>query len=210
MRSEQWFEDTYLDSIASFAPYIAAPLVESGVLDETDHIVLHSDGAAAIAQALVARNADAHITIVALPSHAAWLNRELKTSIPDENARKRVSVAEQSMFESPPDCDAVLFVKSLSQLPDADAVHVLQKTSNSLTSGDRLLVLEDVFDVDGLDEHAAEADVLNLALHGSGHRTDAELRALFERAGLRLDEVQTIGWGHSLYLLRTSEKGITC
>lgn len=203
LRAEQWFDDTYLDSIAAFAPYVAAPLVESGALDGAAHVVLHSDGSASIAQALLTRSPEARVTIAALPSHAAWLRRELSTSISDGTLRARVAVAEQSIFEAPPTTDAVVLAKSLSPLPDADAVHVLRQSATSLAPGGRVIVLEDVFDVEELDEHAAEADLLNLALHGSGHRTDSELRSLFERAGLQLSEVRTVGWGHSLYLLHT-------
>jgi NADPH-dependent ferric siderophore reductase len=201
LRREQWFEDKLADYIAKIAPYLTAPLAEATALAGLDHVVVHSDGAASVAQAVTAQRATARVTVVALPSHATWLKADLPSTIPDEAARGRVAVVEQSMFEPSPEADAVLFVKALSQLPDRDAEYALRQAIVNQKAGGRVLVVDDVLDPVELDEHETEADLLNLTLYGSGCRTDAEWRARFAAAGLAVAATYTIGWGHTLYEL---------
>jgi NADPH-dependent ferric siderophore reductase len=201
LRREQWFEDKLADHIARIAPYLTAPLAGAAALTGLDHVVVHSDGASSVAQAITARHATTRVTVVALPSHATWLKADLPSTIPDEAASSRVAVVEQSVFEPSPAADAVLFVKALSQLPDRDAEHALRQASVHLGPGGRVLVVDDVLDPAELDEHEAEADLLNLTLYGSGCRTDAEWRARFAAAGLITQATYTIGWGHTLYQL---------
>lgn len=61
----------------------------------------------------------------------------------------------------------------------------------SLAPRGRVLLIEDTFDVG---EPDAEADLVNLTLYGSGHRTDAELDALITGAWLQTDREQGVGW----------------
>lgn len=95
----------------------------------------------------------------------------------------------------------MLLVRTLGSLATDDAVLALQRSVDSLRQGGRLLVHEDRLDAEELDEHETEADLLGYALHGTGVRTDAELRALFAAADLDVADAVTFGWGSTLYLL---------
>lgn len=207
LRREQWYEDRYLESVARRANFLAEPLAKSSALADIGHLVVHSNGAGAQAREIAAVSSQTRITICALPAQADWLRRDLPTSIPDARHRARVSIVEQSVFEPSPAADAVLIVKALDALPDSDAVHALRRAAENLGPDGRVLLLEDAFDVEELDEHDAEADLLALTRDGSGLRTDAELHAVIDRAGLRIAASHTVGWGNTLYELTTHEAG---
>lgn len=205
LRTDQWYEDKYLDKIAGFAGYLAEPLARHTALDGVEHLVIHSSGAGVQARELTATRPDLRITIAALPTQAAWLRRDLPTTIPDEARRSRVDVVEQSIFEAAPAADAVLILKALTALPDAEATHALRRAGQDLTAGGRILLIEDTFDLDKLDEHDGEADLLALTRDGSGLRTDSELHAVITAAGLRIDATDRVGWGATLLELVASD-----
>ena len=68
-----------------------------------------------------------------------------------------------------------------------------------------MLLIEETFDLDDLDEHDAEADLLALTCHGSGLRTAAELDAVITRAGLVRRATHTVGWGATVHELVPAE-----
>ena len=138
-------------------------------------------------------------TICALPTQADWLRRDLRATVGDEGQRARVSVVEQSIFEPSPAADAVLISNALKALPDADATHALHRAAENLLPGGRVLLIEETFDIDDLDEHDGEADLLALTVHGSGLRTPAELDAVIANAGLVRTETHTVGWGTTVH-----------
>jgi hypothetical protein len=89
----------------------------------------------------------------------------------------------------------------LKALPDADAAHALRRASENLLPGGRVLLIEDLFDTDDLDEHDGEADLIGLTCNGSGLRTAAELDAVITRAGLVRSTTHTVGWGTRVHEL---------
>ncbi|MGO1791675.1 MAG: SIP domain-containing protein [Micrococcaceae bacterium] len=193
--AEQDYEDRYLERVARFQATLAEPIATSDILSGAEHLVLHSAGAGAQAREFVAVHPDLRITICALPTQADWLRRDLPATIPDDQQRARVSVVEQSVFEPSPPADAVLVIRGFRTLPDADAAHALRRAAENLTLGGRVLLVEDTFDIDDLDEHDGEADLLGLTVHGSGLRTEEELNAVITRAGLDCRSTHTVGWG---------------
>lgn len=161
-------------------------------------MVIHSDGAGALAAALVAANPDVHILIPALPTQANWLRKDLEQTVPDATARKRILVTEKSVFEKTTPADTIIIAHELAHHPDADAVLLLRRAAESLTASGRILLIQPTFNIvesDGPSEHGGEADLLNLALVGGGHRTPTELEALVENAGLRVASAESVGWG---------------
>jgi len=201
VRTEQDYEDRYLGRLARFQATLAEPIATSEILAGVRHLVLHSGGAGAQAREFVAAHPDLRITICALPAQADWLRRDLPDSIPDERQRARVGVVEQSVFEPGPAADAVFVIRAFKNLADADAAHALRRAAENLLPGGRVLVIEDLFDTDDLDEHDGEADLLALAVHGSGLRTAAELDAVIARAGLERSATHTVGWGTTVHEL---------
>ncbi|OLT51891.1 phage tail protein [Corynebacterium sp. CNJ-954] len=202
VREDQDYEDRYLDRLALFQAALAAPIVEADLFDGVRHLVIHSGGAGAQAAEFVAAYPDLQVTICALPAQADWLRRDLPTTITDEGQRARVRIVEQSVFEPGPASDAVFVSRGFKALPDADAAHALRKVTENLAQGGRLLYVEETYDIEDtgeLDEHDGEADLLALAVHGSGLRTDAELNAVFDRAGLVHRTTHTVGWGTTVH-----------
>lgn len=205
VRAEQAYEDRYLERLARFQPALAEPIATSEVLTGVRHLVIHSGGAGAQAREFLAAHPELRITICALPAQADWLRRDLPATIPDEQQRTRVGVVEQSVFEPSPAADAVFVIRAFKSLPDADAAHALRRAAGNLLPGGRVLLIEDTFDTDDLDEHDGEADLIALTVHGSGLRTTAELDALVTRAGLVRSATHTVGWGTTIHELVPTE-----
>ncbi|MEV0383456.1 siderophore-interacting protein [Nonomuraea sp. NPDC050643] len=205
VRAEQDYEDRHLERLAKFQPALAEPIATSGLLTGVQHLVIHSGGAGAHAREYVAAHESLRVTICALPAQADWLRRDLPATIPDERQRTRVSVLEQSVFEPSPAADAVLISRAFKTLPDADAAHALRRAAENLVPGGRVLLIEEVFDTDDLDEHDGEEDLIGLVCHGSGLRTAAELDAVIARAGLTRRSAHTVGLGATVHeLLRST------
>ncbi|MFF8480410.1 SIP domain-containing protein [Streptomyces antibioticus] len=207
VRAEQDYEDRHLERLAKFQPALAEPIATSGLLAGVRHLVIHSGGAGAHAREYVAAHEDLRVTICALPAQADWLRRDLPATIPDERQRARVGVLEQSVFEPGPVADAVLVSRALKTLPDADAAHALRRAAENLVPGGRVLLIEEVFDTDALDEHDGEDDLIGLVCHGSGLRTAAELDAVVARAGLTRRAAHTVGLGATVHELLRSTAG---
>lgn len=198
VRAEQDYEDRFLERVAGFSSALAEPLSKVAALQGADHVVVHANGAGVQARELTARSPNIRVTICALPAHADWLRRDLPASIPDQQQRARVKVVEQSVFEPSPVADAVLMIKILGVYPDADAALILQRAAERLPEGGRVLLVEDLFDDEDLDEHDGEADLFALTVHGSGLRTATELEAVITRAGLACTATYTVGWGTTI------------
>ncbi|QNP65103.1 siderophore-interacting protein [Streptomyces genisteinicus] len=201
VRAEQDYEDRHLERLAKFQPALAGSIATSDLLAGVGHLVIHSGGAGAHAREYVAAHESLRVTICALPAQADWLRRDLPDSIPDERQRARVGVLEQSVFEPGPAADAVLVSRAFKTLPDADAAHALRRAAENLTPGGRVLLIEEVFDTDGLDEHDGEEDLIGLVCHGSGLRTPAELDAVIATAGLTRRSARTVGLGTTVHEL---------
>jgi hypothetical protein len=123
--------------------------------------------------------------------------------------RERIEIVERSLFEPSPGADVVLLIRALDAHPDADAVHALRQAASELRAGGAVLVIDHPLDEKSADEHPFEEDLKQLVLHGTGHRTDAEHRALFDRAGLLLRDTRVVGWGFTLYELRPRPESLS-
>lgn len=188
--------------------FVAAPLAEAAAVRGIRHLVVYSDAAASLAEGLTRTHEALRITIPASPGEAAWLRADLPESVPQPAQRERISIAEQ--FPYAPlrpieGADAALIAMRLVQMPDEQAVAYLRSAADALPAGSRILVLETLFREQELDEHDAEADLMNLTMHGSGLRTAAELDELIRRAGLRIVASEPIGWGDVLRVLERAE-----
>lgn len=201
VRAEQDYEDRYLERLARFQAALADPIAKSDLLSGVEHLVIHSGGAGAQAREFVAAHENLRISICALPAQADWLRRDLPDTIPDEQQRARVGVVEQSVFEPSPPADAVFISRAFKALPDADAAHALRRAAENLSPGGRVLLVEETFELDDLDEHDGEEDLVNLTVHGSGIRTPDELAAVITNAGLLRRTTHTVGWGTEIHEL---------
>ena len=201
VRADQDYEDRYLERLARFQAALAEPIANSDLLSSVGHLVLHSGGAGAQVREFLAVHENLRVTICALPAQADWLRRDLVDTIPDDLQRARVSVVEQSVFEASPPADLVFVIRAFKSLPDADAAHALRRAAENLLPGGKVLLIEELFDAEELDEHDGEADLLALTVHGSGLRTRAELDAVVAAAGLVRNATHTVGWGTDVHEL---------
>ncbi|GLZ09634.1 hypothetical protein Acsp03_71000 [Actinomadura sp. NBRC 104412] len=201
LRGDVTFEHRLLEKKSRFAHLLAEPLAKSPVLGDVGEVVVHAAGAGVHADYLTARHPEATVTIVALPTAAEWFRRDLSIGIADTARRDRIRIVEQSVFEKTGPADAVLIIDTLGQHRDAEAKLILRQAAASLSPGGRVLLVEDTFDPDELDEHDAELDILRLTLHGSGYRTEDELKAVIAGAGLRVIATSLVGWGNTVRVL---------
>ncbi|WP_297008083.1 siderophore-interacting protein, partial [uncultured Corynebacterium sp.] len=195
LREDADYLTRQLESSTGGATFMGARLASSGIFDATRSLVIHSDGAVGLAGAILTRNTEAKAMISAMPAEAAWLRKDLPETVPDKAVRHRICVLEQARFDATPAADTILIARELANHPDADAALLLRRAASCLSEGERIIVVEPTFDItdEGPDEHAAEADLLNLTLVGSGFRTPAELDAVIEAAGLTIAETQRVG-----------------
>jgi len=200
--SDPGFEAAWHDQHAKYARFLAPAIAVDAAVARAGSIVVHSDAAGVIAQAIAAATPGLRVTVAGLPSAVAYYRADLDASVDAADVRDRIDVAERSVFEPSPDTGAVLLIRALDQHRDADAAHVLRQSAAGLRPGGSVLVVEHVLDEQSDDDHPYEEDIKQLVLHGTGHRTDAENRALFAAAGLHLADVRTVGWGFTLYELR--------
>nr|WP_277349577.1 siderophore-interacting protein [Streptomyces sp. S3(2020)] len=201
LRGDATFEHKRLENKSRFVQVLAEPLAKSPVLGGVGKVVVHAAGAGVHADYLTAGHPEATVTIVALPTAADWFRKDIPTSIADATRRDRIRIVEQSVFEKTEPADAVLIIDTLGQHRDAEARLILQQAAASLSPGGRVLLVEDTFDPDELDEHDAERDILQLTLHGSGYRTEDELEAVIASAGLKVIQTLLVGWGNTLRVL---------
>jgi NADPH-dependent ferric siderophore reductase len=206
------FEHKLLEDTAGPARFLVGPLAGASAVrdalggDSRDGttaptIAVHSPGATTIAGALTAAFPAAQVVLPALPTAAAWMREDLPGSLPDPARRAQVTILEQSIFETTGPVDAVLFLRVLRQYPDAELELILRRATESLRPDGRVLVLEDVMHTDEIDEHEAEADLLQLAMHGSKLRTAEEYQQVFTAAGLATESTEIVGWGNTLRVL---------
>lgn len=201
LRTDPAYEHRLLEETAAYADYFITPIAEVNAVVRAQHIVVHSDGASALAAALVDRRSDIRVTIPALPTAAAWLRDDLPRSIASSTGRSRVRVLEQSPFERTPASDVVVIVNVLAEYADPEAALILRRAAESLRPEGTLLVAESTFDTEHHDEHDTEQDLLTLALHGTGFRTSDELAGVIADAGLMIVATEVVGWRIAVHTL---------
>lgn len=200
-RSDPEFESAWHDQLAKYARFLAPALASDRAVLRSSNVVVYSDAAGVIAQAIVAASPTVHVTVAGLPSAVAYYRDDATASVPDPAERERLHVAERSVFETSPGADLVLLIRALDQYPDKDAVHALRQSAADLAPGGRVIVVDHILDENSTDDHTFEEDLKQLVLHGTGHRSDSEHRDVFAQAGLRLADKRTVGWGFTLYEL---------
>jgi len=208
LQADPSFSDEGLEGMSRAASFIAGPLLNSHTFSGSgrapQRVVLHAWGASTIAAEIATTFPSTDISIVALPTQAAWYRRDVPKTGKDAAARERIEVVEQSLYETTAPADTVMFIRTLGELPDGEAVLALTKAAESITDGGRILLLEDTQDIvpeEGPSEHGAEADLLALALTGGGYRTVDELEKVIADAGLKVASAEIVGWGAVLRTL---------
>lgn len=186
-------------------PTLAASRLHSGLVEWTEtplslstqlaplrDLRVAGPGSGTLALALAKALPDIRLRLLLPPSQIAAAEQ---LEWPD---RERVTFEAGSVLDRRPErAEAQLLLGVLSELGDADAIHVLAEAAASTHDG-TVLVFEDALVPELAGEHDYEHDLALLATHGGEMRTDEQLSVLAERAGLHLVERETIGWGFAL------------
>ncbi|MCB9845569.1 MAG: methyltransferase [Phycisphaeraceae bacterium] len=106
-----------------------------------------------------------------------------------ESIAHRCDVVAGDFFEAvPPAADAYVIKSVLHDWNDDRCVSILRTCREAMTPVSRLLIVEqvlpDVFRDDPIHRSLARSDLTMLIAHGAGERTQAQFRALLDRAGL--------------------------
>jgi SAM-dependent methyltransferase len=117
---------------------------------------------------------------------------DLRETVRDEAelAAAGIAFVEGSFFERVPEGDVYVLGTILHDWPDDRAAVILETIREHAPAGARVLILDAVVQPGNDPQGAKWLDVLMLASLEGRERTEPEWRALVERAGLRLDELQ--------------------
>jgi C-methyltransferase len=102
----------------------------------------------------------------------------------------RLTVHAGNFFDEPlPAADAYLLMEILHDWADEECVEILRAVRRAAHDGSTLLVIEGVLGEQESDPRPRTLDLVMLTVTGGRERTAAELSALFEQGGFRLDRV---------------------
>ncbi|SBV06190.1 NADPH-dependent ferric siderophore reductase, contains FAD-binding and SIP domains [Streptomyces sp. Ncost-T6T-1] len=152
-------------------------------------------GVGTLVNALVKEYPALRVRITALPSEL----RVLREEILDTDVAPRVELSPRT-GPVPHGGSTVLVSRLLERLADEDAVLALSEAAGALPADGTLLLVEQTRPA-APDEDAALQHLRLACLFGSGLRSQEELEALTERAGLRIRRREDVGWDHRLWVL---------
>ncbi|SCF93335.1 SIP domain-containing protein [Streptomyces sp. Cmuel-A718b] len=152
-------------------------------------------GVGTLVNALVKAHPALRVRITALPSEL----RVLREEILDTDVAPRVELSPRT-GPVPHGGSTVLVSRLLERLADEDAVLALSEAAGALPADGTLLLVEQTRPA-APDEDAALQHLRFACLFGSGLRSQEELEALTERAGLRIRRREDVGWDHRLWVL---------
>ncbi|MCQ1579953.1 SIP domain-containing protein [Streptomyces parvus] len=152
-------------------------------------------GVGTLVNALVKAHPALRVRITALPSEL----RVLREEILDTDVAPRVELSPRT-GPVPHGGSTVLVSRLLERLADEDAVLALSEAAGALPADGTLLLVEQTRPA-APDEDAALQHLRLACLFGSGLRSQEELEALTERAGLRIHRREDVGWDHRLWVL---------
>ncbi|SCF64880.1 O-methyltransferase, partial [Streptomyces sp. Ncost-T6T-2b] len=152
-------------------------------------------GVGTLVNALVKEYPALRVRITALPSEL----RVLREEILDTDVAPRVELIPRT-GPVPHGGSTVLVSRLLERLADEDAVLALSEAAGALPADGTLLLVEQTRPA-GPDEDTALQHLRLACLFGSGLRSQEELEALTERAGLRIHRREDVGWDHRLWVL---------
>ncbi len=177
---------------AAFGAVYRAPALPDAVdLNGVDTVALYGEGAGVYADTLVRERPGLTVHLVGL---RALNHRNLADVHPDR--RQRVQCRDTSEFTPlTTPVDLAIAVDIVDTHPDADA-HLLLQTLAS--SARRVVLVTDLLDPASTDDHDTEDDLLRLCLHGSGRRTETEIRRLVTDAVGHTPRLGPLGWGSTV------------
>lgn len=153
------------------------------------HVVDVGGGDGRLLLALLSKTTELKGTLVELAS-AAERAREALTS---KGLADRSNVVVGSFFDPlPPGADLYVLAQVIHDWPDDEAIRILRRCAEAARPNGRVLLVERLVEPAPSLQHL-RADLLMLALFGSGERSRAEFTTLASAAGLQVVNTRTIG-----------------
>jgi demethylspheroidene O-methyltransferase len=167
------------------------------VLDVLDLTHLHKvidlgGGYGTFAQHAIERGPHLEMIVVDLP---AVINEALSRSERSDHARIRFHACD-ALKDPLPEADAVIFNRVLHDWPDEQAAALLERARQTIGQSGTVIAAEHLDPEGAAVSPSSAATRLMLTLMGGKRRTPHEMRQLFSRAGLHVDQV--IPTEHSL------------
>ena len=116
--------------------------------------------------------------------------RDAPTLLRERNVMDRVRIENGSFFERvPPGADAYLLSHVIHDWSEEQCLAILGHCRRAMKPGNRLLIIEMVLPPGDTPHPGKILDIIMLALPGGQERTEAEYRALLDKAGFRMTRV---------------------
>lgn len=173
------------------AVYRAPALPEAVDLDGVRIVAIYGEGAGVYADTLVRMREDVEVVLVGLPGS----NDRNFADVADER-RERVRRIDSSEFTPlSSEVDLAVVVGLVDSHPDAEAQLLLRAIG---ASARRTVLITDLLNPDTTDDHDTEDDLRQLCLHGTGRRTEGELREVICGSGFCEPRFGSLGWGSTV------------
>lgn len=186
--------DERLSQAAHDGRYVAGPVADALTIPADARVLITGVDAPGLAEAIVRRQPDLHIDIVAAPS-------EISLFATMYAADDRVSYVPGSLLHAQERIyDVALLAEAVKSATDDDAVHMIAMAVASTKPGGRLVIFSETLDTELADDEDYAEDLILLGSTGGGLRTHDEHVSLFAAAGVNGAERVTIGWGYTLYV----------
>ena len=174
------------DNMTALSWYVGKSVADSYDFSGLDKVVDVGGGQGILLDAMLNRYEQLQGVVFDLPHVVA-------TGPRSEAVASRWSAVAGSFFEAVPPADGYLIKSILHDWPDDRCVKILRTCAASLNPGGVVLVIELVLDRPGHEVMAAFSDLNMLVMPGGRERTEDEYAALFEAAGLHLNQVIDTG-----------------
>jgi SAM-dependent methyltransferase len=178
------------EAMATFAPVTAAAVVAAYDFSQFGKVVDVGGGNGALLIEILRANPKLHGTVFDMPR----VVEKATPKIAAAGLTDRCDVAGGSFFESVPSgVDAHVIKHVIHDWNDEKAVAILKNCHRAARPGGKVLIVEGVYpprvDESPDSRGAAWNDVNMLVCTGGRQRSEAEFRALYEAAGLRLSRI---------------------
>lgn len=182
--------ETFDRAIAERHAAVQPELVRALGLDGVEEIVDVGGGEGRLAIELLQAHPRLRLTLAERPDVAARAARAIAAA----GLAERAECVRADFFESlPPGRDAYLVASVLHNWDDAEATRVLEVCREAMAPASRLLVVEMLVPPGDAPSFVKLLDINLMLLMGGRERTEQELEALAEAAGLRLIGLRATG-----------------
>jgi len=164
----------------------AAAVIEAYDFSGVNRVIDLAGGRGALTAAILIRHPHVQGVLTDLPAVA----NEAKAFIKSEGLEDRCEIIGGDYFQSVPSGGDIYILKdAIVDEEDNGVVTILKNCRRAMGNHAKLLIVESILSPHGSPSPANVFDVQMMITHGSQLRTEEEHRALFEKAGFKLNRV---------------------